>query len=195
MGNCCSSRMINDEGYDPPPYNLKDMSVYASYSNNDSPSTSALIAPTEVNNAVFSIRAELLIKKNPEDSERWSEPKMCIIKFIKNINNGTCYLTALDINNLEVVLNHFIAPEYQVSTVTSDYFKLPESSTLDNNWGRYRTYTLTRDSDLKGLNNLLALKIGLIFGSIWNGDKFRKEFKHQQKINKRIEGRNNFLEY
>ncbi len=192
MGNCNSKR-IKDEG-DPPPYDdWNNQPVYAS-SNNDSLSTPALITPTEVNNAVFSIRAELLIKNNPGDSEKWSEPRICIIKFIKNIN-GTCSLKALDINTSEVLLNHFIAPEYQVSTVTSDYFKLHESSNLDNNWGRYRTYTVTRDSDLKGLSNLLALKIGLIFGSIMNGENFRKEFKNQQKVNKRIEGRNNFKEY
>ncbi len=104
-------------------------------------------------------------------------------------------LIALDIHNSKVLLNHFIAPEYHVLTLTSGFFKLPEYSNFDYNQGSYQTYTLTRNSDLKRLNNLLALGVCLNFGSEWNADKFRKEFIQQQDINKKIESDKSFIEY
>ncbi len=81
-----NSKLANDKGYDPPPY---DWPFPAPSSNIKSPSTSASVEEVEDIEAVFSIRAELLVK-NPRDSGKWSEPRMCIIKFIKNINDETC---------------------------------------------------------------------------------------------------------
>ncbi len=183
-----NSKPINDKGSDPPPYDWPD---YASSFNIESSSTPASITSAE---AVFSIRAKLLVK-NPGDAGKWSEPRICIIKFIKNINDETCSLIALDIHNSKVLLNHFIAPEYNISTIKFGFFKLSEYSNFDYNQGSYQTYTLTRNRDLKELNNLLALKICFHFGSEWNSDTFKKEFIQQQNINKNIESNKSFLKY
>ncbi len=108
----------------------------------------------------LSMRAKVLIQIDPKQPQKWSDPIVCEVVFycgsysinfqkdsflsIYSVTHSTSVKT--DVNNKSLA-THTIQPEYKLKDSSSDYFKLPYSLHLDENYV-YQRYMITRTKDI-----------------------------------------------
>ncbi len=143
------------------------------------------------------MRAKVLIQNDPKLSQKWSNPIVCGVKIFRGVHPINfqresyleIYLRSASISVKTHV--HVIQLEYKLKDSSSDYFKLPDSLTLNEDY-LYQRYTITRTDDIKRtyyLENhkeLLSVKFGLIFGTEENQNLFKLKFKKEQPYNENV---------
>ncbi len=123
----------------------------------------------ENENEVFALRAKVLIQNDSK------QPQLSPSNSLKTHKKS--------------LAASIIRAEYKLKDPSPDYFKLPDSLILDEDY-EYQRFTITKTRDInrisKNREQSLSVKFGLIFGTEEDKNLFKSNFRKEQLYNKRV---------